>query len=190
MGNSPSYCSAIPHNTSYSTIPTTCSPCDHGREASPLCRCAHPFTGTFNFRAPSFSGLFNSTNFEILQKDITGFFNKFSYPVDSVAVRNIRENTTDHQLLIDLLVFPLGRESFNETGMLLVNFAFSNQTYKPPPIFGPYIFIADPYTQFSGMINTDSQTQSILDQYDSFALSFFICFPQMEEVLSHQTWAS
>ena len=190
MGNSPSYCSAIPHNTSYSTIPTTCSPCDHGREASPLCRCAHPFTGTFNFRAPSFSGLFNSTNFEILQKDITGFFNKFSYPVDSVAVRNIRENTTDHQLLIDLLVFPLGRESFNETGMLLVNFAFSNQTYKPPPIFGPYIFIADPYTLFSGMINTDSQTQSILDQYDSFALSFFICFPQMEEVLSHQTWAS
>ncbi|WZZ20704.1 hypothetical protein YC2023_122091 [Brassica napus] len=118
-------------------------------EASPSCRCAHPFTGTFNFRAPSFSGLFNSTNFEILQKDITGFFNKFSYPVDSVAVRNIRENTTDHQLLIDLLVFPLGRESFNETGMLLVNFAFSNQTYKPPPIFGPYIFIADPYTQFS-----------------------------------------
>ncbi|KAG5375978.1 hypothetical protein IGI04_040574 [Brassica rapa subsp. trilocularis] len=149
QGNSPSYCSAIPHNTSYSTIPTTCSPCDHGREASPSCRCAHPFTGTFNFRAPSFSGLFNSTNFEILQKDITGFFNKFSYPVDSVAVRNIRENTTDHQLLIDLLVFPLGRESFNETGMLLVNFAFSNQTYKPPPIFGPYIFIADPYTQFS-----------------------------------------
>ncbi|CAH8306513.1 unnamed protein product [Eruca vesicaria subsp. sativa] len=158
LGNSPSYCSAIPHNTSYSTIPTTCSPCDQGREASPSCRCAHPFTGTFYFRAPSFSGLFNSTNFEILQKHIAGFFNKFSYPVDSVAVRNIRENATDHQLLIDLLVFPLGRESFNETGMLLVNFAFSNQTYKPPPIFGPYIFIADPYTQFSSMLNTNSQT--------------------------------
>ncbi|CDY61244.1 BnaCnng37500D [Brassica napus] len=162
MGNSPSYCSAIPHNTSYSTIPTTCSPCDHGREASPLCRCAHPFTGTFNFRAPSFSGLFNSTNFEILQKDITGFFNKFSYPVDSVAVRNIRENTTDHQLLIDLLVFPLGRESFNETGMLLVNFAFSNQTYKPPPIFGPYIFIADPYTQFSDGGGSKSSNMGVI----------------------------
>ncbi|KAJ0236937.1 Leucine-rich repeat receptor protein kinase HPCA1 [Hirschfeldia incana] len=149
LGNSPSYCSAIPHNTSYSTIPTTCSPCDQGREANPLCRCAHPFTGTFYFRAPSFSGLFNTTNFDILQKSITDFFNKFSYPVDSLAVRNIRENPADHQLLIDLLVFPLGRESFNEAGMSLVNFAFSNQTYKPPPIFGPYIFIADPYTQFS-----------------------------------------
>ncbi|XP_056849339.1 leucine-rich repeat receptor protein kinase HPCA1-like isoform X3 [Raphanus sativus] len=148
LGNSASYCSEIPYNTSYSTIPTTCPPCDQGREANPSCRCAYPFTGTFYFRAPSFSGLFNTTNFDILQKNITGFFNKFSYPVDSVAVRNIRENAADHQLLIDLLVFPLGRGRFNETEMSLVNFAFSNQTYKPPPIFGPYIFIADPYTKF------------------------------------------
>ncbi|KAL0886244.1 hypothetical protein Bca101_010227 [Brassica carinata] len=162
LGNSPSYCSAIPYNTSYSTIPATCSLCDQGREASPSCRCAHPFTGTFYFRAPSFSGLFNSTNFEILQKNIIGFFNKFSYPVDSVAVRNIRENTTDHQLLIDLLVFPLGRESFNETGMSLVNFAFSNQTYKPPSIFGPYIFMADPYTQFSDGGGSKSSNMGII----------------------------
>ncbi|KAF3501454.1 hypothetical protein F2Q69_00042834 [Brassica cretica] len=84
------------------------------------------------------------------------------YPVDSVAVRNIRENTTDHQLLIDLLVFPLGRESFNETGMLLVNFAFSNQTYKPPPIFGPYIFIADPYTQFSDGGGSKSSNMGVI----------------------------
>ncbi|CAH8300132.1 unnamed protein product [Eruca vesicaria subsp. sativa] len=148
-GNRPSYCSAIPPNTSYSTIPSTCPPCDQGREASPSCRCAHPITGTLYFRSPSFSGLFNSTNFEILQKAIANFFKKSSYPVDSVAVRNIRENATDHQLLIDLLVFPLGRESFNDTGMSLVNFAFSNQTYKPPPIFGPYVFRADPYNQLA-----------------------------------------
>ena len=161
-GNKPNYCSAIPPNTSYSTIPPTCTPCDQGREASPSCRCAHPIIGTLYFRSPSFSGLFNSTNFEILQKSIADFFKKSSYPVDSVAIRNIRENATDHQLLIDLLVFPLGRESFNESGMSLVNFAFSNQTYKPPPRFGPYIFRANPYNQFSGMINTRSQTESAL----------------------------
>ncbi|CAN7116351.1 unnamed protein product [Brassica rapa subsp. narinosa] len=153
-GNKPNYCSEIPPNTSYSTIPPTCTPCDQGREASPSCRCAHPVIGTLFFRSPSFSGLLNSTNFEILQKSIEDFFKKSSYPVDSVAVRNIRENATDHQLLIDLLVFPLGRESFNDTGMSLVNFAFSNQTYKPPHIFGPYVFRANPYNQFSGMINT------------------------------------
>ncbi|CAN7008586.1 unnamed protein product [Brassica rapa subsp. trilocularis] len=161
-GNKPNYCSEIPPNTSYSTIPPTCTPCDQGREASPSCRCAHPVIGTLYFRSPSFSGLLNSTNFEILQKSIEDFFKKSSYPVDSVAVRNIRENATDHQLLIDLLVFPLGRESFNDTGMSLVNFAFSNQTYKPPHIFGPYVFRANPYNQFSGMINTRSQTESVL----------------------------
>ncbi|KAL0845260.1 hypothetical protein Bca101_018506 [Brassica carinata] len=156
-GNKPSYCSEIPPNTSYSTIPPTCTPCDQGREASPSCRCARPITGTLYFRSPSFSGLFNSTNFEILQKAIANFFKKSSYPVDSVAVRNIRENATDHQLLIDLLVFPLGRESFNDTGVSLVNFAFSNQTYKPPPIFGPYVFRADPYNQFSDGGGSSSQ---------------------------------
>ncbi|CAG7881416.1 unnamed protein product, partial [Brassica rapa] len=161
-GNKPNYCSEIPPNTSYSTIPPTCTPCDQGREASPSCRCAHPVIGTLFFRSPSFSGLLNSTNFEILQKSIEDFFKKSSYPVDSVAVRNIRENATDHQLLIDLLVFPLGRESFNDTGMSLVNFAFSNQTYKPPHIFGPYVFRANPYNQFSDAGGSSSSNMGII----------------------------
>lgn len=162
-GNGPSYCSAIQHNTSFSTLPTNCSPCEPGMEASPTCRCAYPFMGTLYFRSPSFSGLFNSTNFSILQKAIADFFKKFNYPVDSIGVRNIRENPTDHQLLIDLLVFPLGRESFNQTGMSLVGFAFSNQTYKPPPIFGPYIFKADLYKQFSDVeVSSKSSNKSIL----------------------------
>ncbi|XP_022554955.2 leucine-rich repeat receptor protein kinase HPCA1 isoform X4 [Brassica napus] len=162
LGNRPSYCSAIQPNTSYSTIPPACLPCDQGREASPSCRCAHPIIGTLYFGSPSFSGLFNSTNFEILQKAIADFFKKLSYPVDSVAIRNIRENATDHQLLIDLLVFPLGRESFNESGMSLVNFAFSNQTYKPPPRFGPYIFRANPYNQFSDRGGPSSSNMGII----------------------------
>ncbi|XP_013628285.1 PREDICTED: probable leucine-rich repeat receptor-like protein kinase At5g49770 isoform X1 [Brassica oleracea var. oleracea] len=162
LGNRPSYCSAIQPNTSYSTIPPACLPCDQGREASPSCCCAHPITGTLYFGSPSFSGLFNSTSFEILQKAIADFFKKSSYPVDSVAIRNIRENATDHQLLIDLLVFPLGRESFNESGMSLVNFAFSNQTYKPPPRFGPYIFRANPYNQFSDRGGSSSSNMGII----------------------------
>ncbi|KAL0786634.1 hypothetical protein Bca101_002880 [Brassica carinata] len=162
LGNRASYCSAIQPNTSYSTIPPACLPCDQGREASPSCRCAHPITGTLYFGSPSFSGLFNSTNFEILLKAIADFFKKSSYPVDSVAIRNIRENATDHQLLIDLLVFPLGRESFNESGMSLVNFAFSNQTYKPPPRFGPYIFRANPYNQFSDRGGPSSSNMGII----------------------------
>uniref|UniRef100_A0A1J3K1V3 non-specific serine/threonine protein kinase n=2 Tax=Noccaea caerulescens TaxID=107243 RepID=A0A1J3K1V3_NOCCA len=162
LGNTPSYCSAIQHNSSYSTIPTSCTPCDQGMEASPLCRCAYPFTGTLFFRSPSFSGLFNSTNFETLQRGIAEFFKKFGYPVDTVAVRNIRENPNDRQLLIDLLVFPFGGEVFNMTGMSHVNFAFSNQTYKPPSVYGPYIFRANPYTHFSDGQGSKSSNLTII----------------------------
>ncbi|CAH2070555.1 unnamed protein product [Thlaspi arvense] len=162
VGNRPSYCSEIPHNTSFSTIPSTCSLCERGRQANPLCSCLYPITGTLYFRSPSFSGLFNSTNFDILQKAIADFFKKFHYPVDSVGIRNIRENPSDRQLLIDLMVFPLGRENFNQTGMSLVNFAFSNQTYKPPSIFGPYVFRADPYSQFSDGGSSKSSNTAII----------------------------
>ncbi|EOA12859.1 hypothetical protein CARUB_v10025827mg [Capsella rubella] len=148
VGNGQSYCSTIQHNTSFSTLQQVCTPCEQNMEPSPTCRCAHPFTGTLYFKSPSFSGLFNSTNFSILKNSIADFFKKFNYPVDSVGIRNIRENATDHQLLIDLLVFPLGRESFNQTGMILIGFVFSNQTYKPPPRFGPYIFKANKYKKF------------------------------------------
>ncbi|KAF2614480.1 hypothetical protein F2Q70_00007256 [Brassica cretica] len=56
--------------------------------------------------------------------------------VETVAIRNVRVNQSDHQLMVDILIFPLGREGFTQTTLALVTFAFSNQDYKPPPIFG------------------------------------------------------
>ncbi|KAL1212287.1 Leucine-rich repeat receptor protein kinase HPCA1 [Cardamine amara subsp. amara] len=162
VGNGQSYCSAIQPNTTFSTMPSNCSPCDQGREPTASCRCAYPVIGTLTFRSPSFSGFFNTTNFLILQKSLDDYFKIRSYPVDSSAIRNIRENENDHQLLMDLLVFPLATESFNQTGMAFVSFAFSNQTYKPPKIFGPYIFQAAPYRQFSGGDSKSSNTGIII----------------------------
>ncbi|XP_019094509.1 PREDICTED: probable leucine-rich repeat receptor-like protein kinase At5g49770 [Camelina sativa] len=149
LGNEPSYCSIVKHNSSFSTLPLNCAPCVMNKTTSPTCQCVYPITGTLFFRSPSFSGFFNSTNFMNLQQGMVEFFKKFVYPVESVAIRNIREDTTDRQLLIDLLVFPLGKISFNQTEMAILGFAFSNQTYKPPKIFGPYIFQANPYSYFS-----------------------------------------
>ncbi|KFK26616.1 hypothetical protein AALP_AA8G271800 [Arabis alpina] len=162
VANRRSYCSAIQHNTSFATLPTNCVPCDPGREPNEACRCVYPYMGILYFRSPSFSGFSNNTNFLLLQQSISGFFKKFSYPVDSVGIRNIRENETDHQLLIDLLVFPSGQESFNQTGMAHVSFAFSNQTYKPPPIFGPYIFKGIQYSHFSDVRGSKSSNKSII----------------------------
>lgn len=91
----------------------------------------------------------------MLRLNLTDFFNKKSYQVDSVAIRNIREDENDHYLLIDLSVFPYKTERFNETGMSSVISRFSTQTYKPPPMFGPYIFKANEYNKFpTGMIKT------------------------------------
>ncbi|XP_024011808.1 probable leucine-rich repeat receptor-like protein kinase At5g49770 [Eutrema salsugineum] len=156
------YCKAIQYNTSFSTPEIKCSHCGQGKEPSPACHCVYPITGILTFRSPSFSGFSNNTNFIILQKGIADFFKNFSNQVDSVAIRNIRETATDHQLLIDLLVFPLGKETFTEMGMDSVISAFSTHTYKPPPIFGPYIFKANQYIPFSGGGSKSANTGIII----------------------------
>ncbi|XP_010442446.1 PREDICTED: probable leucine-rich repeat receptor-like protein kinase At5g49770 [Camelina sativa] len=147
------YCSGDQKNSSFSTLPTNCRrDCDKGRKASPsTCRCAYPFTGTLTFRSPSFSGYSNNSNFQSLQQSLEEFLKDPIYLGASVAISNIRETPLDYHLLIELLVFPFENERFTDSGMSLVGFAFSNQTYKPPPVFGPYVFNANPYsTSFYG----------------------------------------
>ncbi|CAH8279077.1 unnamed protein product [Arabidopsis lyrata] len=151
VGNPPDeYCKVVKHNSSYSSPLNTCGVCgDEDMEPTPTtCRCVYPITGTLTFRSPSFSGYSNNNTFEMLRLNLTDFFNKKSYQVDSVAIRNIREDENDHYLLIDLSVFPYKTERFNETGMSSVISRFSTQTYKPPPMFGPYIFKANEYNKF------------------------------------------
>ena len=80
--------------------------------------------------------------------------------MDSVAIRNFKETATGHRLLVDLLLFPLNKESFNKTEMNSAISAFSTHTYDPPAIFGPYIFSADQYRPFSGINEKDNTTQS------------------------------
>ncbi|KAF3567231.1 hypothetical protein DY000_02012698 [Brassica cretica] len=144
------FCKEIQPSTDFSVPQINCSPCGQGREPSPACRCVYPITGKFIFRSPSFSGFSNNTNFIMLQQGIEDFFRNPSYQVDSVAIRNFKETATGHQLLVDLLLFPLDKESFIQTEMNSAISAFSTHTYNPPPIFGPYIFRADQYRPFSG----------------------------------------
>lgn len=149
------YCKASQsNNVSFSIPQINCSSCSRGKEPSPACHCVYPVTGILTFRSPSFSGFSNNTNFITLQKNLSDLFKDPRYQIESVAIRHIRENAPDHHLLIDLLVFPLGKESFDEMGMDRVITAFSTHTFDPPEIFGPYIFIADPYIPFSGMLKS------------------------------------
>lgn len=165
------FCNAIQQNASISIPEINCRRCDKGKEPNPSCSCVYPLIGKLDFRSPSFSGYSNNTNFKALQQDISNFFKNHDYPVDSVAIRNIQE-TAEYHLLIDLLVFPKGKE-FDDSGMQSIIFVFSSQTYKPPPIFGPYIFKADQYSRFTGMMKlaTHVQTNSIWFNITHFFLS-------------------
>ena len=181
VGNPPNeYCIEVEHNSSYSSPKNTCGRCS-GEDREPIpttCRCVYPITGTLTFRSPSFSGYSNNDTFENLRLNLTGFFENRNYTVDSVAIRNIREDEDDHYLLIDLSLFPYKQDRFNETGMDSVISRFSTQTYKPPNTFGPYIFKANKYNKFpAGMIKkkrsyTKSNLSSVL--YDSFCSAYFV----------------
>lgn len=63
----------------------------------------------------------------------------------SVSLQNPFFNNDDY-LQIQLALFPPMGKYFNRTEVQRIGFDLSNQTYKPPPLFGPYYFIASPYT--------------------------------------------
>lgn len=122
-----------------------------------MCSCAYPAKGILTFRSPSFSVYTNPTNFDLLWRNLTGFF-KTDNMVGSVGFKNIREDETDHYLRMDLVIFPYDKERFTETEMITVISKFSTQTYKPPEMFGPYVFQANMYNWYPGMIKPVAHT--------------------------------
>ncbi|KAE8731855.1 putative leucine-rich repeat receptor-like protein kinase [Hibiscus syriacus] len=105
-----------PYSTSLANCGSKSCPID--QKLSPQsCECSYPFEGTLYFRGPMFRELSNNP-----------FFN------------------VDDYLQIHLALFPSSGEYFNRSEVIRIGFDLSNQTYKPPPEFGPYYFIASPYT--------------------------------------------
>ncbi|KAL9320673.1 hypothetical protein ACSQ67_012512 [Phaseolus vulgaris] len=162
-----SYCSITKSNDSYSTPPENCVPvpCSSDQTLSPKCKCAYPYTGTLFLRAPSFSDLGNQTVFVTLQLTLMQSFQVHNKPVDSVSLSNPRKNIYQY-LELTLKLFPSGQDRFNRTGISSIAFLLSNQTYKPPSMFGPYYFIADDYenymndTVLEGPVTTSSKSSN------------------------------
>ncbi|KAK3031339.1 hypothetical protein RJ639_035245, partial [Escallonia herrerae] len=139
-------------NSSYSTPPANCMPssCISDQISSPNCYCAYPYTGTLSFRAPSFSNLGNLSIYTSLQDALTQSFHTHQLPVDSVSLSNPTKNLDDY-LVLSLKIFPSGQAYFNRTGISGIGFVLSNQTFKPPPTFGPFFFIGSNYGYFAGV---------------------------------------
>ncbi|KAL4655166.1 hypothetical protein ACB092_01G431600 [Castanea dentata] len=151
-GDLNNYCTVSFSSASYSTQNVDCDPvpCSSDQNSSPNCTCAYPYTGTLSFEAVSFSDLGNNTYYKILEYSLMQSFNYYQLPVDSVSLTLSNSTTTSSEYLeMKLKVFPLGQVSFNRTGISSIGFMLSNQTFKPPPPFGPYYFIGDQYEKYT-----------------------------------------
>ncbi|XP_030950279.1 probable leucine-rich repeat receptor-like protein kinase At5g49770 isoform X1 [Quercus lobata] len=151
-GNLSSYCTVSLSNASYSTQKVDCEPvpCSSNQISSPYCRCAYPYTGTLFFETLSFSDLGNNTYYNILEESLMHSFHSHQLPVDSVSLTLSNPITASSEYLeVKLKVFPYGQVSFNLTGISSIGFMLSNQTFKPPPLFGPFYFIGDKYEKYT-----------------------------------------
>ncbi|KAG8499124.1 hypothetical protein CXB51_005584 [Gossypium anomalum] len=139
------FCQIQQQNTKpYSTSLANCGSksCPIDQKLSPQsCECAYPFEGTLYFRGPMFRELSNVNMFHSLEMSL---WVKLGLTPGSVFLQNPFFNVDDY-LQIQLALFPSSGEYFNRSEVLRIGFDLSNQTYKPPPEFGPYYFIASPY---------------------------------------------
>ncbi|XVF29808.1 hypothetical protein REPUB_Repub16aG0003000 [Reevesia pubescens] len=140
------YCQIQQQNTKpYSTSLANCGSksCPIDQKLSPQsCECAYPFEGTLYFRGPMFRELSNENTFHSLEMSL---WVKLGLTPGSVFLQNPYFNVDDY-LQIQLALFPTNGKYFNRSEVQRIGFDLSNQTYKPPPEFGPYYFIASPYT--------------------------------------------
>ncbi|KAJ4972319.1 hypothetical protein NE237_005418 [Protea cynaroides] len=130
-----------PYSTSLANCGTKLCPPDQGLSPQ-RCECAYPYEGTLYFRAPFFRDLSNITTFHALEMSL---WIKLGLTPGSVSLQNPFFNVDDY-LQVQLGLFPSIGKYFNRSEIQRIGFYLSNQTYKPPPEFGPYYFIASPYT--------------------------------------------
>ncbi|XP_072975349.1 leucine-rich repeat receptor protein kinase HPCA1 [Typha angustifolia] len=139
------YCNlAQKPSTPYSTSLAKCNSntCPPDQSLSPQsCSCAYPYEGVMFFRAPFFGDVTNSTVFQLLEMSL---WTKLNLTPGSVFLQDPFFNG-DSYLQVQIKLFPSTGTYFNRLEIMRIGFDLSNQTYKPPKMFGPYYFIASPY---------------------------------------------
>lgn len=158
-GELESYCSSSQPNVSYSTPLNNCQPgtCSSEQILSPNCICAYPYSGTLTFRSPPFLDFDNKTYYSMLEEGLMNSFKSHFLPVDSVLLSHPSKDSTQY-LELSLQVFPSGQNHFNRTGAFSIGFLLSNQTFKPPEVFGPFCFRGDKYEHFGNSGKFHSHT--------------------------------
>ncbi|XP_042444810.1 leucine-rich repeat receptor protein kinase HPCA1-like isoform X2 [Zingiber officinale] len=129
----------VPYSTSVNCVSNLCPPDQSPNPQS--CSCAYPFQGVMYFRAPFFRDVSNRTLFQELE-------NKLQTVLDltpgSVFLQNPFFNDNSY-MQIQVQIFPSTGMYFSRSEIQDIGFNLSNQTFKPPLLFGPYYFIASTY---------------------------------------------
>lgn len=126
-------------------VPISCPP---DQDQSPKCQCSYPYSGTLYFRAPTFSDITNLTYYQLLEDALMKSLEANKILVDSVSLYNPKIDS-DEYLEVSLDIYPIDLR-FSYSDISDIGFILSNQTFKPPSVFGPYFFIGLPYKAFSG----------------------------------------
>ncbi|XP_050137102.1 leucine-rich repeat receptor protein kinase HPCA1-like isoform X2 [Malus sylvestris] len=138
------FCQPPQSNTKTYATSTDCPSitCPGGQQPNPQsCQCGYPYEGTLDFRAPSFGELTNVTLYQSLERSL---WEKLDLISGSVSLDNPFFDIDDH-LKVHVALFPHTGTYFNRSEIIRIGFDMSNQTYKPPKEFGPFIFIAAQY---------------------------------------------
>ncbi|CAN6468452.1 unnamed protein product [Victoria cruziana] len=144
--NNPSPLCSLPRQPPpYSTSLANCgsAQCPPGEKPDPAnCKCAYPYEGVLHFRAIFFSDLSNASAFQSLERML---WTKLGLGPGSVFVGKPSFDSGDY-VQLRIALFPSnGRKYFERSEIAQLGFELSNQTFKPPPEFGPYYFEALPY---------------------------------------------
>ncbi|ONM36907.1 Leucine-rich repeat protein kinase family protein [Zea mays] len=132
---------------SYATNLGPCAaiPCPFDQSASPVtsqnCACTSPIQGLMIFQAPAFSDVISPTMFQIVESTL---MQNLSLAPRSVAISNV-QFSQGNPLTFIVSIFPASGTSFNRSEVIRIISPLVNQTYKAPPNFGPYSFIANTY---------------------------------------------
>ncbi|XP_073099538.1 leucine-rich repeat receptor protein kinase HPCA1 isoform X2 [Elaeis guineensis] len=135
------------NSTAYVTPILNCGNivCPSDQDLSPHCNCSYPYVGTIYFRFITFSNTDNPKHYQVLEEGLSKTFEDNQIPVDSVSVQDPHINNNNY-LQIDFWFFPAGKLRFDAYDVAKMSNLFSNVTFKAPSDFGPYYFIARPYT--------------------------------------------
>lgn len=71
------------------------------------------------------------------------------FSIDSVSVQNPRLDGNSY-LDVDIRIFPADKLRFNYSEIISLSNMFSNKSFVAPDGFGPYLFIPNPYVDFTG----------------------------------------